>query len=302
MSLFRLENVSKTFGPQTALFPLSFTLEQKDHIGVIGESGSGKSTLAKLLLGFEKPSTGSIQFEDQPLEKVANTSFRKRCQIIFQNPLLSFHPFYKLNQALHEPLRIHFLELPHKARQDKINAFCEALHLPEALLQEGPQNLSGGQLQRFGLLRTLLVEPEVLICDEPISALDPTTAVRLLQLLKSLQDRITLFFIGHNLASVAAVSEHILVLLQGHLIEQGRTKDVFDSPAHPYTKRLLAAARFKAHDEKTFVGVERSSGGCPFVGRCSMELGVCKEVMPELRGIEGGHRVACHAVQCNSSQ
>lgn len=232
---------------------VSIRIQRGETLGVLGESGSGKSTAAKLLAGLLQPNIGSVSLFGERIERRRRmpAALRKRCQIVFQNPFGALNPRLTIETALMEPLELM------KIKGDKHSAVVEALgwvNLPEVFLGRYPHELSGGQRQRVSIARGLLSRPDLLICDEVVSALDPTVQVQVLQTLRRLQeDRgFAMFFISHDLEIIRCVSTRVAVIYHGALVEYGPAKDVLDHPQHPYTQRLLAASRIESAPQSEF--------------------------------------------------
>jgi len=226
---------------------ISFAVHQGESVGVIGESGSGKTTLARTILGLTGTSHGSVRFRGRTLNKFSRrqwASFRKTgaVQYIFQDPLRSLDPDQTIRRSLAEPLRIR-ATLSHEEIQRRVEALAIDVNLDTALLDRYPTELSGGQRQRVSVARGLIAEPDLLILDEPVSALDTANRVQVLQLLEKLRTRgITLIFISHDLGSVAGITDRTMVLYGGKIVEEGPTDDIIRAPQHPYTKLLIGSA------------------------------------------------------------
>ncbi len=250
MMLLESRNLKKTFKRPfsrqrlTALQDVSFSLEKGGTLGVLGESGSGKSTLAKLILKLEGPDAGQILFEGRDLRSMNKKDikdFRKKVQIIFQDPYLSLDPRMTVLDALREPFLIHGLKDEHFLKKS-IDALLDQVELGLHFLGRFPRQLSGGECQRVAIARALSLGPELLVCDEPVSALDQITQARILNLLLKLQKEkgMALVFISHDLKVVRHMSDAVLVLKDGVVCEFGPADRVFQSPQHPYSRALLA--------------------------------------------------------------
>ena len=235
------------------LTDLSLRIQRGENLGVLGESGSGKSTAAKLLAGLIQSESGRISLFGERIDHMRRmpTGLRKRCQIVFQNPFGALNPRLTIEAALMEPLELM------KIKNDKHSAVVEALswvNLPEAFLKRYPHELSGGERQRVSIARGLLSRPDLLICDEIVSALDPTVQVQVLQTLRRLQEErgFAMFFISHDLEIIRSLSTRIAVIYHGALVEYGLAADVLDHPQHSYTQRLLAASRIESAPQSKF--------------------------------------------------
>jgi ABC-type oligopeptide transport system ATPase subunit len=229
-----------------AVDDVSFEVAEGTTVGLVGESGSGKSTVARALLKLLPPTAGTILFRDRSILPMPESDFRplrKEMQMVFQDPIGSLNPRMTVESILGEPLEIHFPKLSREERREKSAAMLQRVGLPADGLQRYPHEFSGGQRQRIGIARALAVEPGFLICDEPVSALDVSVQAQILNLLKDLQEELnlTLLFIAHDLAVVRHMSDQIVVMHHGKIVEQGDADAICEAPRHDYTKRLLAA-------------------------------------------------------------
>lgn len=225
---------------------IDFTARARRTLAIVGESGSGKSTVAKAIVKLIPVNSGSLHFHDTDLAALRKRDFlpfRKRIQMVFQDPSMALNPRRPVRDLLAEPLSIHFPELTGTGRAERIRALLEAVHLPTDCLERYPAEFSGGQRQRLLIARALSVEPEVLVCDEPVSALDVSIQARLLALLRSLKEerRLTLVFISHDLAVVQQFADDLIVMQDGHVVESGPADAVIRNPRHPYTRMLVDA-------------------------------------------------------------
>ena len=278
-------------------------------VGLVGESGSGKSTIARLITRIQKPTSGSIRFGDVDLATAGRSvlrPLRRRIQMIFQDPYASLNPRMTVGQILAEPLRFHKLvDGPTEARA-RVAELLEMVGLPAGSAERYPHEFSGGQRQRVGTARALAVEPELIIADEPISALDVNIRAQIINLFVGLQQRLglTFLFIAHDLAVVRQVSDHIVVLYLGKVMEVASSRDLFARPLHPYTRSLISAApvpdvaveRRREHIRLTGEPPSPVSppSGCRFRTRCPIAQAICAEVEPPLAEHGPGHRSACH--------
>jgi ABC-type oligopeptide transport system ATPase subunit len=223
---------------------VSFSIRKGEIFGIVGESGSGKTTIGKLIIGLEKPTSGEILYEGEPLGELrgeACRAQRRKLQMIFQNPFTSFNPAHSIGRSLTEVGVVHKLG---KAETEKrIKTLLEQISLTEDVLNRKPKELSGGQLQRIAIARALILRPEFVVADEPVSALDVSVQAQVLNLLSDLKDEygLTILFISHDLAVVEHISGQIAVVHNGKIVESGHVQKIFDDPQHPYTKRLLSA-------------------------------------------------------------
>lgn len=242
MSLFHLENIGFSYtAGQPILKDISLRVDKGENLGILGESGSGKSTLLRLMLGLARPTEGRLAADGSPLDprdSARMRAHRRFVQPVFQDPYTSLDPRMSVGRALSEPMRALGIEGDHGA---EIARVLEAVGLPKDSVERYPRGFSGGQRQRIAIARALVAKPKVLLADEPVSALDLSTRVRLLDLLQGLSRSITMVLVSHDIAIVAALCPRMVVLENGIIVEQGATRAILDAPQHPYTQRLLAA-------------------------------------------------------------
>ena len=232
--------------PKRAVDGISFVIPQGKTVGLVGESGSGKSTTGKAIIKLAPLTSGQILYEGQDIGGLTNQAFkpwRKKIQMIFQDPYNSLNPRADILGILSEPLEIHFPKLSKADRKDRCAELLAGVQLSPDFLTRYPHEFSGGQRQRIGIARALAVQPELIICDEPVSALDVSVQAEVVNLLQDLQEQLglTYLFIAHDLAVVEHVSDHILVMSKGKIVEQGLPSEILGNPQHAYTKTLLAA-------------------------------------------------------------
>lgn len=286
---------------------VSLTLKRGKVLGLVGESGCGKSTLIRTALRLEQPTAGAVRYKgdnifdyspDQMME------LRRKIQLIFQDPYASLNPRMSVAEIITEPWQIHKGLLPKNNRRDRIMQLLDQVGLRRDFADRFPHQLSGGQRQRVGIARALALEPEILVCDEPVSALDVSVQAQVINLLKNLQQTLdlTLLFVSHNLSVIRHVSDDIAVMYLGKIVEVGPADRVFNSPAHPYTVALLSASPL-LHDAKRKRIILRGDPpdpaspivGCPFYTRCWKAQDVCRLKMPPLEIAESaGHLRACY--------
>ncbi|MCE7872397.1 ABC transporter ATP-binding protein [bacterium CPR1] len=287
--------------PVRAVDQVSFVVEPGETLALVGESGSGKSTTARMALRLLEPTSGELYFQGEDLLARRDLhSFRRKAQFIFQDPFSSLNPRHSIQTILAEPLRLHGLA-PRAEIPERVRALLERVGLRAEHAQRYPHQFSGGQRQRIGIARALAVEPELIVADEPVSALDVSVQAQVLNLLLDLKEErgLSMLFIAHDLAVVRMVSQRVAVLYRGRLVELGSADAVCTAPLHPYTRALMAAAPFpdpgRRPGEPTLqLTASNSDRGCPYAGRCPLASAVCKEEIPALVEKASGHQVACH--------
>jgi oligopeptide/dipeptide ABC transporter ATP-binding protein len=282
---------------------ISFAVGRGESIGIVGESGCGKSTLAKAITGLVPLAGGSISLDGTPLAQRRDRATMRRVQMVFQDPSSSLNPSLTVEKTLAELLRVHRV-VPRDRIADRCAELMDLVELPTSLLSSRPRSLSGGQRQRVGIARALALEPDVLIADEAVAALDVSVQAPILNLLNQLREELglTVMFISHDLAVVRYVSDRVIVMYLGKAVEDRSTGELFEDPRHPYTKALMAAApKFgvkKAPGEAALKGEPPSAlglpAGCRFRPRCPIAAEVCSEIEPDLEGPSESQRAACH--------
>jgi len=316
-SLLAVERLSKVFRGRgrralCAVDDVSFALERGESLGLVGESGSGKSTLARLVVGLLRPTSGGVRVDGVDLASFGRAewrSYRRRVQMVFQDPNSSLDPRQTVRAIVEEPLVIQRLGKP-RERRSRVLELLDAVGLPSRALALFPHEFSGGQRQRIGIARALALAPELLVCDEPVSALDVSIRAQILNLFQDLRERFGLayLFISHDLAAVRAVSTRVAVMVLGRLVESAPTAELFATPAHPYAQALLSAVpRPDPELERTrrrviLVGEAPDPaappGGCAFHPRCPARTAVperrCERERPSLLALSPGRAVACH--------
>lgn len=284
--------------PFAALENINLDLRAGETLGIVGESGSGKSTLARTLAGLQKPSSGGLSLDGQPLSARRG---RREVQMVFQDPLASLDPRMTAAESVAEPLEHLCPELSAAERAQRVTAMLERVGLPAALHERYPHEFSGGQCQRIGLARALVVRPKVLICDEPVSALDVSVQAQVINLLRDLQAEygLAMVFIAHDLAVVRSLAHRVLVLYFGRVMETGTREALFSQPAHPYTRALLAARGPDSGEallEGELPSPQSPPPGCAFATRCPMADEQCTRRLPQLTRLAQGGAAACHYV------
>lgn len=313
MTALKVRDLSKTFPVRGGLFgkstagvravrPMSFEVQTGETLGIVGESGCGKSTLARMLVGLLEPTTGTIEIEDRPLDNADPAAFGKLIQYVFQDPVSSLNPRKTIKQIMEAPLK-RLYGLDTEERMGRIREIFASVNLREEFLERYPHEFSGGQAQRIGIARALAAAPRIIILDEPVSALDVSVQAQVLNLLASLRGEfnLTYLFISHDLAVVEAVSDRIMVLYFGSVVEIGPAEEVFKTPRHPYTKLLADSAPvvgrpLTAPEQKDTELPDplNPPPGCAFAGRCPRATERCVTAEPELRPLGEHQLAACH--------
>lgn len=310
--LLEIEQVTKIFSlggkkKLEAVKDVSLNVFQAETLGIVGESGCGKSTLARIIMGIYPPTEGEVRYRGQRIDSRshrARLAYSENVQMIFQDTYTSLDPRMTVEAIIAENLEIH-KRLTGKGRKQRVCELLNLVGLPQEAASRYPHEFSGGQRQRIGIARALSIEPEFLICDEPISALDMSIQSQVMNLLKSLKDRLNLtyLFIAHDLNMVRYISDRIAVLYRGRVVELAEADALYSAPAHPYTKMLMGAVLTPDPNENKLerekmkiqenVQIE-GADGCPFWDRCGMAEERCKCSSPVLREVEKGHFAACH--------
>jgi len=289
-----------------ALDSINMTLKRGETLALVGESGCGKSTLARLFSLLERPTGGKIRFEGRDLGQRPRgelSRFRRAVQMIFQDPYSSLNPRMRVGEIIGEPLDIHKLASG-RARSERIEELLTLVGLPEDAARRYPREFSGGQRQRISIARALAVEPEVIIADEPLSALDVSVQAQIITLLKKLQEErgLTYLFISHDLRVVEYLADEVAVMYLGELVEEASGAELFDEPLHPYTRALIASSAKPDPGEPRGDGGVKGEApspltrpkGCFFHPRCPKAFDTCYHVRPEPLTLAGGRMVRCH--------
>jgi oligopeptide transport system ATP-binding protein len=286
---------------------VSFTISSGETVGLVGESGCGKTTLGRAVTRLVEATDGRIEFEGEDLTKLKGSALRTRrrgFQMIFQDPYASLNPRATVGNIIGEALDIHHIALNATARRQRVESLLQDVGLEPSHAQRYPHEFSGGQRQRIGIARALAVEPKLIICDEPVSALDVSVQAQIVNLLRDLQQEhgIGYLFVAHDLAVVRHLSRRILVMYLGRIVEAGEARTTCRSPKHPYTQALISAVPVVDPDSKRrriilsgdVPSPIHPPGGCPFHPRCPVAEPRCKTDAPALREIEPSHWAACH--------
>lgn len=318
MSLLNVKNLKVYFPVKHRLFSrvnayvkavddVSFAIEPGETLGLVGESGCGKTTLGRAIVKLVEPTSGSILFEEKDIAKMSGSelrAIRRGLQMIFQDPVGSLNPRMTVEEIIGEALDIHKLAADSLARRKRVRELLKAVGLNEQHADRYPHEFSGGQRQRIGIARALAVEPKIIICDEPVSALDVSVQAQIINLLQDLQQErgLAYLFIAHDLAVVKHISRRVMVMYLGKIVELGPSIAVVEEPKHPYTQALISAVPVVDPDSKrqriVLPGDVPSPinppSGCPFHPRCPIAQDICKVDLPPLREIAPGHWAACH--------
>lgn len=309
--LIEVKNLRKYFktkrGMLHAVDDINFYINKGETLGLVGESGCGKSTTGRTILRLHEPTSGQIIYRGEDIVKYnlkKMKEMRKKMQIVFQDPYSSLNPRLTLSELISEPLYVNKVYKSKKETQERVKEVMEVVGLEERLINAYPHELDGGRRQRIGIARALSINPEFIVLDEPVSALDVCIQAQILNLMNSLQKQfnLTYLFISHNLSVVKHVSDRIAVMYLGKIVELSDYKSMFKDPLHPYTQALLSAIpipRVDVKRERIILEGDVPSPvdpppGCRFYGRCRYKKDICKEQMPELKNIGDERYVACH--------
>ncbi len=312
--LLQVSGLKKYFrvggGMLHAVDDVTFSLKEGTTLGVVGESGCGKSTLGRVVLGLLEPTDGQILFDGQDISKVRGGKKRQLCkkmQMIFQDPFSSLNPRLCVQELIADPLKIFKVYKTKKELEDAVYDLMDQVGLASRYAYSYPHELDGGRRQRIGVARALALNPKFIVCDEPVSALDVSIQAQILNLLQDLQEqkKLTYMFITHDMSVVKHISDEILVMYVGSMVEKSRADDLFEYPLHPYTKGLLAAIPIPELDverEEIILEGEISSPidpkpGCRFATRCRYATEACRTQQPVFEEVLPNHYVACHHVR-----
>ena len=293
--------------PLKAVDDVSFQIKRGETLGLVGESGCGKTTVGRTILHLYEPTDGEVIYDGRPIKTKDDIKwFRTKSTMVFQDPYSSLNPRMTVSDIIGEPLDVHKMYSSHEEREKKILELMDRVGLNSEHASRYPHEFSGGQRQRIGIARSLAVDPEFIVCDEPVSALDVSIQAQVINMFDELQDQmgLTYLFIAHDLLVVRHISDRIAVMYLGKMVELADAAEIYDHPLHPYTKSLISAVPIP--DPKIARANKRiplqgdipsplnAPSGCPFRTRCPYAEAKCAESMPSFDEVSSGHFVACH--------
>ena len=299
-----------TTKPLKAVDDVSFTIQRGETLGLVGESGCGKTTVGRTVLQLYKPTAGEIYYDGKPVKtKKELKEFRTKATMVFQDPYSSLNPRMTVSDIIAEPLDVHHLYKTKEERRDRVLELMQYVGLNSEHASRYAHEFSGGQRQRIGIARALSVNPEFIVCDEPVSALDVSIQAQVINMFDELQDKLglTYLFIAHDLLVVRHISDRIAVMYLGKMVELADADEIYEHPLHPYSRSLISAV--PVPDPKIARANQRialkgdipsplnAPSGCPFRTRCPHATEACAESMPEFKEVSAGHFVACHRTE-----
>ena len=323
IALIEVNNLKKTFpgtrgvfsrtrtGDVKAVQNVSFDVNKGETLGLVGESGCGKSTIGRCILKLEEPTDGTVDFDGKRLNAINGMdlrNYRRRAQAVFQDPFSSLNPRMTVEQIVGEPLLVHGLEKDTKERRVSASKILDLCGLPRRILDSYPHEMSGGQRQRTGIARALILNPDFILCDEAVSALDVSIQAQIIKLLEDLRNEfgLTYLFIAHDLSVVRHISHRVAVMYLGRIVELAEANELFENPKHPYTQALLSAVPIPDPAVERTRRLEIIEGeipspvnppsGCVFHPRCPLADDTCRVGVPDTIDLGTGHLVACKKV------
>ena len=310
---FNIATGAFTTKPLKAVDDVSFSIRRGETLGLVGESGCGKTTVGRTLLHLYKPTAGEIFFEGNKIESKKDIlEYRKKSAMVFQDPYSSLNPRMTVADIIAEPLDVHKMYANKKEREERVLELMSKVGLNSEHANRYAHEFSGGQRQRIGIARAMAMNPQFVVCDEPVSALDVSIQAQVINMFDELQEEmgLTYLFIAHDLLVVRHISDRIAVMYLGKMVEMADAHEIYDHPLHPYTKCLMSAVPLpdpkKARENKRIVlsgdipSPLHAPSGCPFRTRCPYATDACAESMPEFKEVAPGHFAACHNLdKCN---